>query len=201
MRPIATLLRRSLPLLLAVLWWTQAAQAHVQHGEATSFRTGFQHPISGFDHVVAMMAVGLWGAQLGAPAIWLLPVAFPMVMAMGGMLGLMGVPLPGTEIGIAASAILLGSAVMLELRPPHLVAAAVVTFFAIFHGYAHGAELPPGQNGLLYSMGFVIATGGLHAIGISIGVIHRWRWGQTLLRTAGGAAAAAGAFFMWRALY
>ena len=130
-----------------MLWWTQAAQAHVQHGEAVSFRVGFQHPISGLDHVVAMMAVGLWGAQLGAPAIWLLPVAFPMVMAMGGMLGLMGVPLPGTEIGIAASAILLGSAVMLQLRPPLAIAAGVVAFFAVFHGYAHGVELPPGNNG------------------------------------------------------
>ena len=199
MRTPEKLLRRSLPLLLATLWWTQTLHAHAQHGESASFRTGFQHPISGFDHVLAMMAVGLWGAQLGAPAIWLLPVAFPMVMAMGGMLGLMGVPLPGTEVGIAASAMLLGSAVMLELRPPHVVAAAVVTFFAIFHGYAHGAELPPGQNGLVYSMGFVIATGCLHAIGISVGVIHRWRWGQTLLRTAGGAVAGAGAFFMWRA--
>jgi urease accessory protein len=201
MRKTEKVLRRSLPLLFATLWWTQTAHAHVQHGEAASLRTGFQHPISGLDHVVAMLAVGLWGAQLGAPAIWLLPVAFPMVMALGGMLGLMGVPLPGTEIGIAASAILLGGAVMFKLRPPLVVAAAVVTFFAIFHGYAHGTELPPGQNGLLYSMGFVIATGCLHAIGIAIGVIHRWRWGQTLLRTAGGAVAGTGAFFMWKALY
>jgi len=191
------------PLLLAVLVLCsgQALQAHVQHGEGASFRTGFEHPISGWDHVVAMVAVGLWGAQLGAPAVWLLPVAFPMVMALGGMLGLMGVPLPGTEIGIAASALLLGSAVLSEVRPPYVIAAAVVTFFAIFHGYAHGAELPPGQSGLLYSMGFVIATGCLHAVGISIGVIHRWHWGQTLLRMAGGAVAAAGAFFMWRAFH
>jgi urease accessory protein len=188
-------------LVTLVLLWGQTLSAHVQRGEAVSFRTGFLHPISGWDHVVAMVAVGLWGAQLGAPAVWLLPVAFPMVMAMGGMLGLMGVPLPGTEIGIAASAILLGSAVLSAVRPPLLIAAAVVTFFAIFHGYAHGAELPPGQSGLLYSMGFVIATGCLHAVGISIGVIHRWLWGQKLLRMAGGAVALAGAFFMWRAFH
>jgi urease accessory protein len=124
-----------------------------------------------------------------------------MVMAMGGMLGLMGVPLPGTEIGIAASAILLGSAVLSEVRPPLLIAAVVVTFFAVFHGYAHGAELPPGQSRLLYSMGFVIATGCLHAVGIGIGSIHRWFWGQKLLRMAGGAVALAGAFFMWRAFH
>jgi urease accessory protein len=146
-----------------------------------------------------MIAVGLWGAQLGAPAVWLLPVAFPMVMAMGGMIGLMGLPLPGSELGIAASAILLGGAVVSEARPTLTVAAVVVGFFAIFHGYAHGAELPPGQNGLLYSMGFVIATGGLHAVGISVGMIHRWLWGRTVLRLAGGAVAVAGAFFMWRA--
>jgi urease accessory protein len=193
--------RRLLFLAILFLWWGQALQAHVQHGEGVSFRTGFEHPISGLDHVVAMVAVGLWGAQLGAPAVWLLPVAFPMVMAMGGMLGLMGVPLPGTEIGIAASAILLGSAVLSEVRPPLLIAAVIVTFFAVFHGYAHGAELPPGQSGLLYSMGFVIATGCLHAVGIGIGSIHRWFWGQTLLRMAGGAVALTGAFFMWRAFH
>jgi urease accessory protein len=176
-----------------------ALHAHVQRGEVISFQTGFGHPISGLDHVMAMIAVGLWGAQLGAPAIWVLPIAFPMVMAMGALLGLMGVPLPGTEIGIAASAILLGTVVLSEMRPPLTMAASIVTFFAIFHGYAHGAELPPGQNGLLYSMGFVIATGCLHAIGISVGAIHRWLWGQKLLRMAGGAVALAGTFFMWRA--
>ena len=130
--------------------------------------------------MLAMIAVGLWGAQLGAPAVWLLPVAFPMVMAFGGMLGLMGVPIPGIEYGIAASAILLGIAVMLEVRPPLAFAAMLVSFFAIFHGYAHGTELPPGQSGLLYSMGFVIATGCLHGVGISIGAVHRWGWGQRI---------------------
>jgi urease accessory protein len=193
--------RRVLLLAILVLCCGPAVHAHVQHGQGVSFRSGFQHPISGWDHVVAMVAVGLWGAQLGTPAVWLLPVAFPMVMAIGGMLGLIGVPLPGTEIGIAASAILLGSAVLSEMRPPLLIAAVVVTFFAIFHGYAHGAELPPGQSGLLYSMGFVIATGCLHAVGISVGSIHRWLWGQKLLRMAGGAVALAGAFFMWRAFH
>jgi len=186
-------------LVYAVLLWTQLAQAHIQKGEAAGFLTGVRHPISGLDHVLAMIAVGLWGAQLGKPAIWVLPVAFPMVMAFGGMLGLMGVPLPGTEYGIAASAILLGAGVLLELRPPLVAAATLIGFFAIFHGYAHGTELPPGQNGLLYSMGFVIATGCLHAVGISIGTVHRWQWGQTFVRAAGGVVAAAGIFFLWRA--
>ena len=94
-----------------------------------------------------MIAVGLWGAQLGAPAVWLLPVTFPMVMAFGGMLGLMGVALPGIEVGIAVSAIALGFAVFREARPSLWIAALVVGVFAIFHGNAHGTELPPGANG------------------------------------------------------
>jgi urease accessory protein len=122
------------------------------------------------------------------------------VMAFGGMLGLMGVPLPGVEYGIAASAILLGAAVLFEVRPPLAVAAVVVGIFAIFHGHAHGTELPPGESGLLYSMGFVIATGCLHGVGISIGVVHRWMWGQRLLRLAGAIVAVGGMFFMWKAM-
>jgi len=191
---------RSMTVLVLVILRAQSALAHPQKGQAVGFLTGFRHPISGLDHVLDMVAVGLWGAQLGSPAIWLLPVAFPMVMAFGGMLGLMGVPLPGIEYGIAASAILLGAAVMFEARPPLAAAALLVGFFAIFHGHAHGTELPPGQSALLYSMGFVIATGCLHAVGIGIGTVHRWEWGQRLLRVAGGAVAAGGGvFFMWKA--
>ena len=185
--------------LAVILFWTEAAFAHAQKGEAAGFLSGLRHPVSGLDHVFAMVAVGLWGAQLGAPAVWVLPVAFPMVMAFGGMLGLMGVPLPGVEYGIALSAILLGAAVLFELRPPLGIAAALVGFFAIFHGHAHGTELPPGQSGLLYSMGFVIATGCLHGVGITIGTVHRWGWGQTFLRLAGAVVAVGGMFFMWKA--
>ena len=183
--------------VLAILW-AQPALAHVGQGAAAGLLTGFLHPISGWDHVLAMVAVGLWGAQLGAPAIWVLPVAFPLVMAMGGMLGFLGVPVPGIEYGIAASGMLLGAAVMLELRPPLVAAAVVVGVFAIFHGHAHGTELPPGQSPLLYSMGFVVATGCLHAVGIGIGAVHRWTWGQKLLRAAGAVVAVGGVFFMWK---
>ena len=185
--------------VLAILWAPHAL-AHAQKGEAAGLLTGFLHPISGLDHVLAMVAVGLWGAQLGAPAIWVLPIAFPLVMAMGGMLGFMGVPLAGIEYGIAASAILLGAAVACEVRAPLVVAALTVGFFAVFHGHAHGTELPPGQSALLYSMGFVIATGCLHAVGIGIGVVHRWTWGQRLLRAAGAVVAVGGVFFMWKAV-
>lgn len=186
----------SVPLIV----FARVAEAHVHQGEEVSFLSGLRHPISGLDHIVAMVAVGLWGAQLGAPAIWMLPVAFPLVMALGGMLGLLGVPLPGTELGIAASAILLGGAVMLRARPPSWVAAALVGFFAIFHGYAHGSELPPGENGLLYSLGFVMATGCLHVIGIAIGVLDRGAWGRRAVRLAGALVALTGFYFLHQAI-
>jgi urease accessory protein len=186
------------PVLLTLLWPARAL-AHTQGGEATGLLSGLQHPVSGLDHVLAMVAVGLWGAQLGPPAVWLLPVTFPMVMAFGGMLGLMGIALPGIEIGIALSAIMLGVMVGWEARPPIWAATVLVGFFAIFHGHAHGAELPAGADAVLYSIGFVVATGCLHAAGIGIGLIHRWPVGQATLRVAGGAVALAGVCFLWQA--
>lgn len=186
-------------LLLLAACWAPAASAHLQQAEAGGLLTGLLHPLSGLDHVLAMVAVGLWGAQLGMPAIWVLPVAFPLVMALGGMLGFLGVPIPGVEVGIAASAIVLGAAVAFALRPPLVVAGLLVGCFAIFHGHAHGTELPAGQSALLYSLGFVVATGGLHALGIGIGTVHSRPWGRPLLRAAGAAVSAGGAFFMWRA--
>jgi urease accessory protein len=191
---------RILAVLALVMQFSQVAEAHIRKGEASGFLSGVRHPISGLDHVLAMITVGLWGAQLGAPAIWVLPVAFPMVMALGGMIGLLGIPLPGTEYGIAASMILLGGVVLLELKPPLWAAALLVSFFAIFHGHAHGTELPPDQDGLLYSMGFVCATGCLHGIGVSIGLVHRWTWGQMFLRLSGGFISAMGMYFLWKAL-
>jgi len=186
--------------LLAILAAPARAWAHIQAGEAGGFLSGAHHPISGWDHVLAMVAVGLWGAQLGAPALWLLPVTFPMVMALGAMMGLLGIPLPGVEIGIALSAIVLGAMVLTEKRPPLWIAACIVGFFAIFHGHAHGTELPPGQSGLLYSAGFVMATGCLHGVGIAIGLIHRWATGRIVLRLAGATVAVAGIYFLIAAL-
>jgi urease accessory protein len=200
----ATTLRSSkiaalLPMLLLI--WSTGARAHILSGDAAGgFVSGFEHPISGLDHILAMVSVGLWGAQLGAPAIWALPVTFPMVMAFGGMLGLMGVPLPGTEVGIALSAIGLGAAVASQARPPLVFAALLVGFFAIFHGHAHGTELPPDESGVLYSIGFVVATGLLHLTGIGIGLIHRWKVGEMAMRLGGVGVALAGCFFLWDAL-
>jgi urease accessory protein len=195
------MLKLSFLFLFAVALLTPGvADAHIVAGEAAGFLSGLAHPVSGLDHVIAMVAVGLWGASLGLPALWLLPVAFPVVMAFGGFLGLIGVPLPATELGIALSGVVLGAAVLTGARPPLWAALAVVAVFALFRGHAHGTELPPGQDGLLYSLGFVIATGSLHALGIGIGVLHRWNWGRRLVRLAGGGVLGGGLFFLWEAL-
>ena len=187
-------------IVASILFWTSFAEAHPQQGQSSGFMTGFLHPWSGADHILAMIAVGIWGAQLGTPAIWLLPVTFPMVMAIGGFLGLIGIRLPGVEIGIALSALLLGVAVCAEARPKLIFAAILVGCFGLFHGHAHGTELPAGQSGLLYSMGFVIATGCLHAIGIALGLVNRWPIGKVALRAGGAFIALMGAYFVWGAI-
>jgi urease accessory protein len=172
-----------------------SALAHAQAEAAgAGFLSGFRHPLGGFDHVLAMLAVGMWGAQLGAPAIWMLPVAFPMVMALGGAAGIIGVPLPAVEIGITLSVLVLGSMIALAQRPPLALAALIVAFFAVFHGYAHGTELPGQTGAVAYSAGFVIATGLIHLTGIGIGFVIRLPHGPTLLRIGGSAIAAAGLF-------
>lgn len=188
---------------LAAIWLAAipSAHAHVEGGAVGGFASGYLHPWSGLDHIAAMIAVGLWGAQLGAPAIWILPVTFPLIMAVGGFLGLIGIPLPGVEIGIGLSALLLGSAVVAEFKPKNLAWAAVlIGVFGLFHGHAHGTELPPGGNGLLFSIGFVMATGTLHGLGIGIGLIHRWSAGRSVLRLCGALIACGGAYFLWEAI-
>jgi urease accessory protein len=172
------------------------ALAHTGVGVAGGFLSGFTHPIFGFDHVVAMVAVGLWGAFLGQPSIWLLPVVFPVVMAFGGLAGVLGMPLPGVEVGIALSAVALGAMVALALRPPLWVAAILVGAFAIFHGHAHGTELPEAANPLAYGVGFVIATGLLHLSGIALGLLSRWPAGLGAVRVGGGLIACVGLYFL-----
>ncbi len=188
---------------VALLWALTLPSPLAAHegGSAAGLLSGLYHPISGLDHVLAMVAVGIWGAQLGKPAIWVLPVTFPMVMALGGMLGLLGLVLPGAELGIGVSALILGLMVAMEVRPDLRLAAALVGFFAVFHGYAHGVELPEGQSGILYSIGFVASTGTLHVTGIALGLVHKWDWGKTTLRVAGGAIALAGVWFTWGVLF
>jgi len=168
-------------------------------GETSSgFLAGLLHPVTGLDHLLAMLAVGMWGAQLGMPALWVLPVAFPPVMALGGVLGILGVPLPGTEIAITLSVLLLGAAIAMAWRPPLPIAAALVAFFAIFHGHAHGAELPAQASAFGYSAGFVLATGAIHLAGIGIGTVTKLPHGAAILRAGGAAIAASGLALAWR---
>jgi urease accessory protein len=179
-----------------VLLFAGNAWGHAETGVAGGLVSGFLHPIFGLDHLVAMVAVGLWGAQLGAPAIWVLPITFPMVMAFGALLGVAGIPLPAVELGVSASALVLGVMVLLAARPPLTLAAAVVAAFAVLHGHAHGTELPGAANALAYGIGFVVSTGLLHLCGILIGVLVSWPAGARVVRACGGAVAACGVYFL-----
>jgi urease accessory protein len=181
-------------LLLAV---TPIAFAHTDGaGVAGGFLSGFTHPIGGLDHVTAMVAVGLWGFFLGRKAMLILPVVFPLVMAGGGVLGLIGVTVPMIEPGIAMSSIVLGLLIALAVKAPLWIAAVIVGAFAIFHGYAHGAELPSAANPLAYSVGFVISTGLLHLAGIAFGELGRFSWGKYVVRAGGALVALAGVGFL-----
>ena len=189
----------SLGLLLLIV--SSATFAHAEVASLSGgFSSGFLHPISGLDHVVAMVAVGLWGVFLGRPAIWVLPVVFPLVMAFGGALGVAGIPIPYIETGIALSGLVLGLAVAFMIRPPLWIAATLVAAFAIFHGHAHGAELPRAANPLVYSLGFVISTGLLHLAGILFGELNRWSWGNIAVRFGGGVIALIGLAFLTHVL-
>ena len=187
---------QSLAMVAILLAYASAASAHEATGITGGFLSGFMHPLLGWDHVVAMVAVGLWGAFLGSPAIWVLPVVFPLVMAFGGALGVVGVPIPAVETGIAASAVVLGAMVAFAVRPPIWVAAVIVGAFAIFHGHAHGTELPNAANPLAYSLGFVISTGLLHLSGIAFGLLVRWPVGKVAVQAGGGLIALAGIGFL-----
>jgi urease accessory protein len=192
--------RRGLVLLfalaLAVSYSAAPATAHTGGGYGGGLIAGLAHPILGWDHVAAMVAVGLWGAFLGAPSIWILPVVFPLVMALGAVVGILGIPVPAVETGIALSAVVLGLMIVFAARPPIWVAAVIVGAFAIFHGYAHGTELPATANAFAYAVGFVIATGFLHMLGIAFGLLAKWPAGRVAVRGAGGLISLAGIAFL-----
>lgn len=176
------------------------AAAHSGTGLPGGVTAGFLHPFGGFDHMLAMLAVGLWGAFLGRPLIVLLPVIFPGVMAIGGALGIAGVALPPVEIGIALSVLVLGAMIAGAVRPPVWLACVIIAGFAIFHGYAHGEELPSAADPIGYSLGFVLATGLLHVAGIGIGMLNDRPGGVLVTRGIGGVIAACGLWFLWRAI-
>lgn len=191
----------SLPLaVLLALAPLTSAFAHTGTGVSVGLESGFLHPITGLDHLVAMVAVGLWGAQLGNPAIWVLPITFPLVMAFGGLLGLSGVPLPLTEPVVALSGIAFGLLIALHVRTPLWIAAVLVGIFAIFHGYAHGRELPTAANPIAYAVGFVSATGLLHLCGILIGLLVTWPNGARIVRACGAGIGCVGGYFFLASL-
>ncbi len=172
------------------------AEAHVLAGEGGGFLHGFEHPLSGLDHMLAMFCVGLWGAQMGGRSVWSLPIAFPLIMVVGGMMGIAGIPLPAVESGIALSIIVLGAAIACLWRPPEWLAVVVIGVFAIFHGYAHGAELPNAADPADYAFGFVVATGLIHLAGIAVGLGFQRLQGGQMARALGGLIGLGGVYFL-----
>lgn len=188
---------RSLPrlALIAATLAPGVALAHTGVGDTGGFVHGFAHPIGGLDHVLAMVLVGVFAWQLGGRALWLVPSAFVAVMALGGALGFAGIGVPFVEVGIALSVVVLGAAVAFGVKAPVAVAMAVAGVFAIFHGHAHGAEMPETVAGMTYGLGFMLGTALLHVVGIAIGYgvgSLGDRYGQVVTRAVGGVAAVAG---------
>jgi urease accessory protein len=176
------------------------ANAHMGTGLPGGFASGFLHPLDGTDHLLAMVSVGLWGAFLGRPLLYVLPVVFPAVMALGAIMGMVIMPIPPVEMGIAVSVLVLGGCIAFAVRAPVWVASLIVAVFAIFHGYAHGKELPSAGDPIGYSTGFMTATGLLHVLGIALGTLNRLPDGVVATRIIGAAVAASGSWFLYRAI-
>lgn len=183
-------------LALGLSVMTGAAHAHTLGVPHMDFATGFGHPLGGLDHVLAMVAVGLWAAQLGGRALWLVPLTFVLTMAVGGLFGFLGIALPMVETGIAGSVLILGVLVALASRLPLAASMALVGVFALFHGYAHGAEMAAESSALWYSLGFMLATALLHGAGIGVGLAARNGVSARLVRLGGAAIAASGALLL-----
>lgn len=171
------------------------AFAHTGVGDTSGFVHGFGHPISGLDHILAMVMVGIFAWQLGGRALWLVPTTFVLIMAVGGALGIAGIGVPFVEIGIALSVVVLGPIVAFNVKAPVAAAMGLVGLFAIFHGHAHGAEIPEDAGGVAYAAGFMIATALLHLAGIGAGFLigrSGEHYGSLVVRVAGGFATVAG---------
>ena len=178
-----------------VMLGVAVAEAHTG-GLQGGFVSGFQHPLFGLDHLLAMFAVGIWGAQIGGRSVWELPVAFPIIMAFGGMLGIAGVPLPHVELLIGLSVLGLGLAIATAWRPIEIISVCAVGVFAVFHGHAHGVELPNAADPIAYSVGFVTATGLIHVAGIGFGLLIGRGYHGYVGRAAGGLIALMGVYFL-----
>ena len=196
-KPLALNFLRAVFAVAFVLWLTPAVvHAHVLPGQPHGFFHGLSHPIHGLDHVLAMIAVGLWAAQLGGRALWLVPLNFVGIMALGGILGASGVPVPFVETGIILSVVVLGLLIAGAVRLPLLAGAALVGLFALFHGHAHGAEMPATARGLLYGLGFVMVTALLHAVGIA-GATMAQRLARVSVIRFAGALIVVGGVVVW----
>ncbi len=172
------------------------AHAHVGVGPTHGFLPGVAHPFSGLDHLCAMMAVGLWAAQRGGRALWAIPLSFLSVMVLGAALGMAGVSIPFVEQGIIASVLLLGVLVAASVRLPVVASAILVGLFALFHGHAHGTEMPVTASGFAYGAGFLAATTLLHAAGLGLGMTLQRVASSTWVRALGGAVACCGLYLI-----
>ena len=181
---------------IAVAGFGSAAVAHVGDHSHMTLAEGLRHPFTGLDHLLAMVAVGLWASQLGRPALWLLPLTFPAVMVLGAAFGISGRELPLVEIAIAGSVLVLGAAIALAYRPSLVVGVGLIALFALAHGYSHGVALPASVSGLTFGIGFVATTLMLHAIGISLGMLANRVPLRYAARTAGAVIAAFGVFIL-----
>ena len=184
---------RTLTVAVITILFATPAWAHTGAGASGGFLHGFTHPLSGLDHFLAMVAVGMWSAFLGRPLVWVLPVTFPLIMIVGGAFAVLGVPVPMVEGLIAASVVVLGVAILVGWRAPAAVAVAMIATFGFVHGYAHGTELPHAALPAAYASGFVLATVLLHLSGIALGLaLTRQPVGMMPLRTVGALIAATG---------
>jgi urease accessory protein len=181
-------------IMIMLLFLPGMALAHTGVGETAGLMHGFSHPISGADHLLAMVAVGLWAAQTGGRALWVVPCTFVGVMILGGILGLSGIPLMFIEEGILLSVLILGILIAGAFRLPLIYSALVVGLFAIFHGYAHGAEIPNSIAAISYTFGFAFSTAILHLAGIGLGMLISKTSMPVINRFAGGAIALSGVY-------
>jgi urease accessory protein len=196
LRLAAASLARITAIAVATIALPTIASAHPGHEATPGFIHGFLHPLGGLDHILAMVAVGLFAARLGGRALWLVPASFVVTMAAAGVIGMAGLELPFVEAGIALSLLVLGAAIAFEITMPAAAAMGLVAFFAVFHGHAHGAEMPETMSGLAYGAGFLAATATLHALGIGLGLLigrSGEMFGRRVLQVGGSVAALAGA--------
>lgn len=178
--------------ILALAGGASPALAHGGHGDAHGFIAGLLHPVGGLDHVLAMVAVGLLAARLGGRALWAVPAAFVALMAVGGALGMEGVGIPCVETGVAVSLVVFGVVLAAGVALPVGLAMGLTGFFAIFHGHAHGAEMPADASGVAYAMGFMAGTATLHAVGLALGLGAARLASTRVVRIGGAAITAAG---------